>query len=96
MNAVAPVNVMPSSGGNTTPASHLDEPAAELRHERHIVHIHSLGPRVLAELLDEIAHRTGCPDIVADRIEAYADLDIEMVIAAGGDKFPPNVLGVVK
>ena len=69
---------------------------AALRHERNLEHLHRLGPRVFGELLDEIAHHTGESKFIADRIEAFANLDIEMLIAGGGDKFPPNVLGVVK
>jgi len=66
------------------------------RFERHVVRVHSLGPRPLAELLAEIAAATGQPDMIADRLQAYARLDPEIVRAVGGDRFPPSVLGLVR
>ncbi len=96
MNAVAPVNVMPSARGNATTTPLLDEPTTGPRWERMIEQIHSLGPRPLAEMLDEIAIATGEPGLVADRVAAFAALDPEFLRAIGGDKFPPNVLGVVR
>ena len=95
MNAVAPVNVMPSAQGDTSSTTHLDATEA-LRLERMIEHIHSLGVRALAEMLDEIAHRTGQPAVVADRIEAFAKLDPDLLRFLGGDKFPPMPLEVVR
>ena len=64
--------------------------------ERLIERVHSLGPRPLAEMLDEIAAATGQPDVVADRVEAYAQLDPGVVRAVGGDRFPPMPLGLVR
>ncbi len=69
------------------------EIAAELKLERMVQRVHSLGPRPLAEMLAEIALATGAPDLIADRVEAYARLDPEIVRALGADRFPPNVLG---
>ena len=63
-----------------------------VRWERQIEHVHSLGPRVVAELLDEIAAVTGQHVRVVDLVEEYAALDP----AVGGDRFPPNVLEVVR
>ena len=71
------------------------QPLAGSRFERLIERVHSLGPRPFAEMLDEIAAATGRPDIVADRVEAFARLDPETVRAVGGDQFPPSVLEVV-
>ena len=66
------------------------------RYERQIEHIHSLGPRMLAEMLAEVARDTGRPDIDADRVEEYAQLDPDLLRFLGGDRFAPNVVGVVK
>ena len=66
------------------------------RWDRNIEHLHRLGPRPTAELLIEIARDTGRPDIVGDRVEAYAQLDRAVLRAVGGDRFPPIVLGVVR
>ncbi len=66
------------------------------RFEHLIERVHRLGPRPLAELLAEIATATVEPDLIADRVEAYAGLDPEAVRAVGADHFPPSVLGVVR
>ncbi len=79
-----------------TRSPHDPQALAGLRQERQIEHVHALGPRVFAEMLDEIAVATGRPDIVADRVEAYSRLDPEAVRFVGGDKFPPMPLGVVR
>ena len=94
--AVTAVTVMPATQANTPPVADMDEPTAGLRHERQISHIIALGPRALAEMLAEIAVATGRPDIVADRVKAYAGLDLELVRAVGGDTFPPMPLGIVR
>ena len=96
MNAVAPVNVMPAAQGEGHPGGHLDEPTTGPRWERMIEHIHSLGPRPLAELLAEIAAATGEPDLIADRLQAYASLDPAVLRAVGADRFPPMPLGLVR
>ena len=64
--------------------------------ERMIERVHALGPRPLAELLDEIATATGQPALIADRVEAYAGLNPEIVRALGADRFPPMPLEVVR
>ena len=66
------------------------------RWERQIERLHRLGPRPTAELLIEIAHRTGQSRFIADRVEKYARLDLGDLRAVGGDQFPPNVLGRVR
>ena len=66
------------------------------RFERQVVCVHDLGPRPLAELLIEIANLTDRPDIVADRVEAFAALDLAFLRSIGGDRFPPMPLGVVR
>jgi len=66
-------------------------------HFEHLVErVHALGERPLAELLVEIATATGQSSFIAHRLEEYARLDPELVRALGADRFPPNVLGVVR
>lgn len=55
---------------------------------------HALGPRPMAEMLAEIGRATGRPEIVAERVEAYAGLDPEIVKALRADRFPPMVVEV--
>ena len=69
--------------------------AAGPRFDRLVERVHRLGPRPLAELIAEIATATGEPGLIADRLQAYAGLDPEIVRAVGGDRFP-TVLGVVR
>ena len=64
------------------------------RFERQIKRIHALDPRPLAELLTEIATATGEPGLIADRLQAYAALDPEIVRALGADKFPPRLVAM--
>jgi hypothetical protein len=66
------------------------------RFARQIKRVHALGPRPLAELLDEIATATGQPALVADHVEKYSQLDPAALRAVGGDRFPPSVLGAVR
>ena len=72
------------------------QPLAGSRFERMVEHLHSLGTRPLAEMLDEIATATGRPDIVADLVAAYAQLDPEIVRALGADSFAPMPLELVR
>ena len=66
------------------------------RWERHIEHLHHLGPRVFGELLAEIAHHTGQSIFIVGRLQAYAGLDRAVLRAVGGDRFPAMPLQVVR
>ncbi len=63
---------------------------------RMVERVHALGPRPLGELLAEIATATGEPGLIADRLQAYAGLDPEVIRALGVDRFAPNVLAVIR
>jgi hypothetical protein len=70
------------------PAARLDR--ADIRFRRAAVRLHRLGPRVLAELIEEIAARY----LIRQPIEALVDdylgrLDREMLRAVGGNRIPP-------
>jgi len=65
------------------------------RFERLVERVHSLGPRVFAELLGDIARSTGQDVLIAHRLEKYACLDPAVLRDVGADRFPPMPLGVV-
>lgn len=67
---------------------HNDYPA-RAKAERLVGHLHRLGPRAVAELLDEICRHHGLADDVLGRLEVYSRLSSEMLKAAGGDRFTP-------
>ena len=69
---------------------------ADPRFEHLCRQVHALGPRPMAELLAEIATATGEPNLIADRLQAYAGLNPEIVRALGADRFPPMALEVVR
>jgi hypothetical protein len=55
--------------------------------------IHALGPRVLSELLAELATAHGGDVLI--RAEAYGRLDPMILSALGGDRFPMAPLRLV-
>ena len=61
------------------------------RRQRAVAAIHRLGPRVLAELLDEIGRHHGIADALEARVIRCAGLDPEILRAVGADRFalPP-------
>ncbi len=63
-------------------------PLTDIRRRRQIEAIHRLGPRVVGELLVEIADLADL-DIA---LEKYARLDGDAVRALGADQFSPNPL----
>jgi hypothetical protein len=69
----------------------MPDRTAELRLQRGAEHLHRLGPRAVAELLAEIAHRTGSMDDVLELLAQYrARLTPELLHQVGGDRFPPR------
>ena len=62
------------------------------RWERNLEHLHRLGPRVFGELLAETTRRTGESKFIADRLQAFAGLEPELVRFFGGDSFPATPL----
>ena len=79
-----------------TRSPHNPQALAGQRFERQVERVHNLGPRVVAELLAEIATATDQPALIADRLQAFAALDPEHVRFVGADKFPPMPLGMVQ
>lgn len=62
------------------------------RHHRLIEHLHRLGPRPVGEALLEVA---GGAD-VDQTLRRYGELDPEIVMAVGADRFPVPPIGEVR
>ena len=67
-----------------------DNVVADLIRQRQVARLLSLGPRPVLEALIEVAAGAELDTVLAD----YARLDREVVIALGGDKFPPSIFAV--
>lgn len=66
-------------------------PQDRLRLEHLALRIHALGPRALFELFAE--HLAKGDDLLG-RIERYAAIDRDALVATGGNRFPPRVFEV--
>ncbi len=58
--------------------------AADLKQQHQVGHLHSLGPRPVLEALKEVAAGGELDTVLAD----YAQLDLEVVVTLGGNRFP--------
>jgi hypothetical protein len=75
----------------------VDDLVDDLRRHRQVERLHALGARATDELLLEIGEVLGCRTFIDQRLEAYAALDPEVVMAVDGDKFPrPPLYPVTK
>ena len=92
-------SLIPHPVFDTDAARHQREDAAEmvadLRFRRHVEQIHSLGARVVGELLAEIGSERSIQTIIDEKIARYAAIDLSALAAVGGDDFPPAPLHVV-
>jgi hypothetical protein len=66
------------------------EVVADLRRRRHVQQVHRLGDRVFGELLAELGAERGITTIIDQKLERYAELESEVLQAAGGDEFWPT------
>lgn len=64
----------------------------ELRFRRAVAKVHSLGPRVMAELLAELGARYLQRRAVEDAVEGYAALDPDVIRALRADEPLPPVI----
>ena len=71
------------------------EVVADLRFRRKVQRLHGLGPRVLAELLAEIAAERNIRVVVERKLDRFTNLDPGALNATGGDHFPPTPLHTV-
>ena len=63
---------------------------ADLKRQRQVARLLSLGPRPVLEAPVEVEAGADLDHVLAD----YARLDLEVVTALGGDKFPPSIFAV--
>jgi hypothetical protein len=74
---------------------HLD-PFVRLRLQRGVEHLHALGPRACAEFLVDVDQQIGgLPAIMRLLAEYQERMSPELLLALGGDRFPPRPLRVV-
>ena len=59
-----------------------------MRRQRYVERLCQLGPRVVAELLDELDRHHQLGGDLDDRLERYAQLDATVLAALGADRFP--------
>jgi hypothetical protein len=67
---------------------------AELRFRRAVEALWHLGPRPLAEFLDEIGAQHLIRTEIESTLRRYSRLNIDTVRAVGAERFPPTVWSV--
>jgi hypothetical protein len=72
------------------------EVVADLRRRRHVQQVHRLGDRVFGELLAELGAERDIGTIIDRKLDTYAELEPEVLEAAGGDRFWPVPLREVR
>ena len=70
--------------------------ARRVQIEKLVAHLHSLGPRALAEFLSALSLEQGIGGAVIARLEEYRRLQPTTLAALGGDKFAPAPLRSVR
>jgi hypothetical protein len=71
-------------------------PLDQLRLQRGVEHLHQLGPRVMAELLAELANQIGgLPATLTLLAEYERRLTPALLRLTGGDRFPARRLRMV-
>ena len=67
------------------------EVVADLRFRRKVQRLHRQGPRVVGEFLAEIGPELGVQTPIDRKLDADAEIEPEVIEAAGGDEFwqPP-------
>ena len=68
---------------------------ADLNFRRNVEHMHSLGARVVGELLAELGAERGIQTIIDQKVGRYAAIDPHQLTASGGDRFARPPLTVV-
>ena len=92
-SAACPIITKHFEVGPSRPTGQITaEVVADMRRRRQVEHLHRLGPRATAELLAEIGAERSITTIIDRKLDVYADLDLEALEAAGGDRFWPPPL----
>ena len=60
--------------------------SGDIRFFRDIEHLHSLGPRAVAEFLAEIANENGCATAISGGLAEYRRITAAMIAAAGAGR----------
>ncbi len=66
-----------------------------LRRQRLVEQVHQLGARVVFELIDELDHAHDLGNDLDERLARYADLNSDLLVALGGDRFPASPIRAV-
>jgi hypothetical protein len=83
-----------TTAARNSPSNADRQAVADARRQRLVERLVALGPRVVLELLLELAERRGLAHL-DQRLERYAALDPALLRAVGGDRMPPRVLRMV-
>ena len=65
------------------------EVVADLRFRRKVIRLHRQGPRAVGEFLAGLGAELGVQTRIDQELERYAQLEPEVLEAAGGDDFAP-------
>ena len=79
----------PHSKNPSIVGSAAAEIVSDLQYRQTVERVHSLGSRVLAELLAELGIERKIMPGIREKLERYASIDPEALEALGGDRFPP-------
>ena len=69
---------------------------ADLRFRRQCQRLHALGNRAMAEFLAELGAERGIQTVIDRKLDTYAEIEPEILEAAGGDGFWPVPLREVE
>ena len=65
------------------------EIVADLKFRRQVIRLHRQGPRAVGEFLAEIGAEFSVQTPIDKKLDIYAEIDPEILEAAGGDEFWP-------
>ena len=85
----------PGRGGashNLTSLDNTEYNTSAYRLQRRVEHLHHVGARALHEFLLELITAHGIADDVEGRLADFARIDLGILRALGGDRFPPRPL----
>ena len=68
------------------------EIVADLKFRRQVIRLHRQGPRAVGELLAEIGAERSIATTIDRKLDAYTEVEPEVLEAAGGDEFWPAPL----
>ncbi len=66
-----------------------DDLVVDLRRHHQVEHLHTLGPRAVAELLAELGAERAIHTAIDSKLKRYAEINPDALETTGGDKFWP-------